>query len=128
MSKLERILLIDDEPDIQLVVRIALENVGGFTVRVCPEGEAAVVSALEFRPHLILLDVMMPGMDGPSVLHLLQSTRALAGIPVVFMTAKIQTDEVDHLLRSGAVEVIAKPFDPMTLAARVRDIWQRHGY
>jgi two-component system OmpR family response regulator len=125
MTELNRILYVEDEPDIQAVAKLALEMVGGFTVKVCSSGQEALDSVAAFAPDLILMDVMMPGMDGPATLQALRERPELASIPVVFMTAKVQPAEVQHYKRIGAVDVIPKPFDPMTLAAQVRDAWMR---
>ena len=121
---LDRILYVEDEPDIQAVAKIALEMVGGFKVLVCGSGAEALQQVKDFAPDLILLDVMMPGMDGPTTLHKLRSDPACAGIPVIFLTAKVQPSEVQQYQALGALSVIAKPFDPMTLAAQVRQIWK----
>lgn len=125
MSKLQRILYIEDEPDIQAVASLALEAIGGFTVRVCSSGAEALREAPAYQPDLILLDVMMPGMDGPNTLRALRELDTLRAVPVVFMTAKVQPSEVSHYLSLGACSVIAKPFDPMTLATQVQDIWSQ---
>ena len=128
MSTLQRVLYVEDEPDIQAVAQVALEVVGGLVIRICSSGEEALREAVEFAPDMILLDVMMPGMDGPSTLKALQALPALAGIPVAFMTAKVQPSEVAHYTSLGALDVIAKPFDPMALATQVRRVWERrHG-
>lgn len=124
MSVLQRILYVEDMLDIQLVAQLALETVGGFTVKVCSSGEEAVRDAEAFAPQMILLDVMMPGMDGPATLKALQQLPALDGIPVVFVTASVQPAEVAYFKSLGARDVIAKPFDPMTLSDQVRTIWQ----
>jgi two-component system OmpR family response regulator len=125
MGTLQRILYVEDEPDIQAVAKLALEMVGGFTVKVCSSGEEALKEAAAFAPDMILLDVMMPGMDGPSTLKALREQSALATIPVAFMTAKVQPTEVAHYISLGARDVIAKPFDPMILANQVRAIWEK---
>jgi len=128
MSKtLQRILYVEDEPDIQAVARLALEVVGGFTVQLCSSGEEALRLAPDFEPQLVLLDVMMPGMDGPTTLLRLREQKALAAIPVVFMTAKVQPAEIAYFKSLGALEVIPKPFDPMALAGQVKAIWEHHG-
>ena len=124
MSTLQRILYVEDEPDIQAVAKLALEMVGGFNVKICSSGEEAVREAEAFAPDMILLDVMMPGMDGPSTLKALRTLPALADIPVAFMTAKVQPAEVALYRTLGARDVIAKPFDPMALASQVRAIWE----
>jgi CheY-like chemotaxis protein len=122
-DKLTRILYVEDEPDIQMVARLALETLGGFTVEVCGSGGEAIQRAPSFRPQFILLDVMMPGMDGPSTLKALRELSETAATPVVFMTAKVQPGEIAQYKELGAVDVIPKPFDPMTLASRVEQIW-----
>lgn len=124
MSGLRRILYVEDEPDIQAVARLALELVGGFTVKVCSSGEEALREVEGFAPQMILLDVMMPVMDGPGTLKALREQPAVAAVPVAFMTAKVQPQEVAHYTGLGALGVIAKPFDPMTLADEVRRLWE----
>lgn len=127
-DRLSRILYVEDEPDIQVVARIALESLGGFTVEVCSSGSEALEKIAIFQPQLILLDVMMPDMDGPTTLGKLRELPHFAATPVIFMTAKVQPSEVAGYKQLGAVDVIPKPFDPMTLASTVQDIWQRcHG-
>lgn len=120
---LERILLVEDEPHLQMVTRVTLERVGGFQVQSCSSGEDAARVAREFQPDLILLDVMMPGMDGVETLGLLRRSPETAEISVVFMTARAQKAEMDAYRELGAIGVISKPFDPMTLPALLRDIW-----
>jgi CheY-like chemotaxis protein len=122
---LSRILFVEDDPDIQTVARMALEAVGGFNVMPCSSGAEALERVGAFSPDLILLDVMMPGMDGLATLDALRRLPETAGIPVVFLTAKVQAQEVALYREAGAVDVIAKPFDPMMLPATVRSIWSR---
>jgi CheY-like chemotaxis protein len=123
---LRTILYVEDDPDIQSVAQLALEAVGGFDVALCSSGEEALRAAAVSSPDIILLDVMMPGMDGPTTLAALRADPALAGIPVVFVTAKVQVAEVEHYKSLGALDVIAKPFDPMALSGVVQGIWARH--
>ncbi len=118
------IMLVEDEPDIQVVAKLALEAVGGFRVRVCGSGPEAIQEAPVERPDLILMDVMMPGMDGPSAFGALRAGRETSSIPVIFMTAKVQPREVAQYREMGAIGVIPKPFDPMTLSDTVRKIWE----
>ncbi|NOX76832.1 MAG: response regulator [Gammaproteobacteria bacterium] len=124
--ELQRILYVEDEPDIRAVAQIALEVVGGFILNVTASGEEALTTAEAFAPDLILLDVMMPGMDGPSTLLALREIPGLANTAAMFMTAKAQPQEIEHFKSLGAIDVIAKPFDPMTLSDQVRAIWQQH--
>lgn len=124
-DKLTRILYVEDEPDIQTVARLALETLGGFTVEICSSGNEALSRAPGFQPQLILLDVMMPVMDGPATLKMLRGMPQFASTPVIFMTAKVQPSEVAGYKEIGAVDVIPKPFDPMTLSSQVQAIWER---
>jgi len=126
MPELTRILYIEDEPDIQAVAQIALESVGGFKVKLCSSGEEALENAAAFAPQLLLLDVMMPGMDGQTTLAELRKIPETSNIPAIFMTAKVQPQEIEQLLTYGAIDVIAKPFDPMTLASTIREIWSNN--
>lgn len=119
---LERILLVEDEPDIQTVTRLSLEALGGFKVEVCASGQEAIEAAPRFSPDLILLDAMMPGMDGVSTLRALRELVKL-DVPVVFLTAKAQPQEIVQYKELGALDVITKPFDPMTLPGKIRKIW-----
>ncbi len=123
IDELKKILYVEDEPDIQAVAKIALEAVGGFTLKVCSSGEEALMNAVEFLPQLLLLDVMMPGMDGPTTLAELRKLSEIANVPAIFMTAKVQPQEVEHFKSLGAIDVIAKPFDPMTLATTINTSW-----
>lgn len=126
MSKaLDKILYVEDDPDIQAIAIMVLDAISGFTLEACSSGNDAVTKAVAFGPDLVLLDVMMPGMDGPETLQALRKLPELANTPVVFMTAKVQPQEVQGYLDLGAVGVIAKPFDPMTLADQLREIWAR---
>lgn len=115
-----RILYVDDEQDICEVASMALELDSAFEVETTQSGKEALTRVKSSRPDLILLDVMMPGMDGPTTLSKLRENPGTAGIPVVFVTARTQPAEVERLIAAGALGVIPKPFDPMTLAATVR--------
>lgn len=125
MNTLQRILYVEDETDIQAVAKLALETLGGFTVMTCSSGEQALRLASDFAPDMVLLDVMMPGMDGPTTLRRLRELPALAEVPVAFMTAKVQAAEIAQYKSLGAIDVIPKPFDPINLADQVRDLWER---
>jgi CheY-like chemotaxis protein len=115
-----RVLHVDDEADIREVVEISLGLEPTFTVRSCSSGGEAIAAAAEWPPDIILLDVMMPDMDGPTTLARLRERPQSAGIPVVFMTARAQASELDRFITLGAAGVISKPFDPMTLGSVVR--------
>lgn len=122
MSKQPKILYVEDEQDIQTIARIALEKIGGFNLTVCSSGKEALEKVTDLDPDIILLDVMMPEMDGLETFQALQKIPECAGIPVVFMTARVQAHEIKHYLAIGAVGVIAKPFSPLTLADQVKTI------
>jgi two-component system OmpR family response regulator len=117
-----KILYVEDEHDIQVIAQMALEIVGGFEVAICGSGMEALQTVADFAPDIILLDVMMPDMDGIQTYQALRRLPECAATPVVFMTAKVQASEVRHYLDLGAVAVIPKPFDPMALANNVKAI------
>ena len=120
---LEKVMLVEDDSDIRTVAGMALEMVGGLKILACESGAQALELVAGFAPQLVLLDVMMPGMNGPEVLQALRQRADTAAIPVIFLTAKVQEGEIAKLRALGALDVIAKPFDPMTLAATVRALW-----
>ena len=126
MPELTRILYVEDEPDIRAVAKIALVKLGKFEVKMCASGAEALDCVVEFAPDLFLLDVMMPGMNGPETLARLRELPELAEVPVIFMTANIQPDEVVELKNLNVVEVIAKPFDAMKLADQLRSCWDAY--
>jgi CheY-like chemotaxis protein len=121
---LKTVLYVDDEPDIREVVQMSLSLVAGLDAQVCESGERALQLLPQIKPDLVLLDVMMPGMDGPSTLLKMRSIPAFAKIPVVFMTAKAMPQEVARFRELGAVSVIAKPFDPIQLGNQVIAVWE----
>jgi two-component system, OmpR family, response regulator len=122
---LKKIMLVEDDPDILLITRLSLEVGGGYEVRVCASGAGAVQSAAAYGPDLILLDVMMPGMDGLATMDALRKLPATAATPVVFFTANTQDQVRQDLLRRGALGVITKPVEPTALVEQVRALWQR---
>ncbi|MBL4782414.1 MAG: response regulator [Porticoccaceae bacterium] len=119
-----RIMYVEDEADIREIAEFALED-EGFDLLICASGEAALQQVSAFSPDLILLDVMMPLMDGPSTLKLLRDLPGQATTAVVFLTAKVQPNEVEAYLALGALAVIAKPFDPMALPKQIRELVSR---
>lgn len=126
--QLKKILVVEDESDIQTIVKITLETLTDFEIEVCDSGKKALFNAKTFSPDLILLDVMLPDMDGPTVLASLQKEPQTKLIPVIFMTAKVQPQDILHYKNIGAIGIIPKPFDPMTLPATIRNIWKgSHG-
>jgi len=122
-GELKRILYIEDEPDIQAIARVSLESVGGFTTKICSSGEEGLQQTPLFDPQLILLDVMMPGMDGPATFQALHELKDYTNTPIIFMTAKAQPQEIQEYMSMGAIGVITKPFDPIKLPDDIRTIW-----
>lgn len=122
-TPLKKILYAEDEPDIREIVKIALEIVGGLEVKYCANGKELIEAAQHFTPDLVLLDVMMPEMDGPTTLKELRKIPNYKNVPVIFMTAKIQPSEIDNYKSMGAIDVITKPFDPMKLIDTLKNIW-----
>lgn len=125
MSELKRILYVEDAPDIQVIAQMALETIGGFQVLMCSSGAEALGKAPAFAPDMLVLDVMMPNMSGPETLLALRQLPGFDQQPAVFVTAKTQGDALDHYYAIGAVDVIAKPFDPLQLASKLANIYQR---
>jgi two-component system OmpR family response regulator len=122
---LKRIMYVDDEPDIRQVAKISLELVGKFELCLCSSGREALDKVQAFRPDLILLDVMMPGMDGSATLSALRDTEGATSIPVIFVTAKAQPAEIARYRSLGVLEVLKKPFQPMQLPDQLRELWRR---
>jgi two-component system, OmpR family, response regulator len=127
-SRLKTILYVDDEADIRRIVRMALGIHKDLTIHACDSGERALPLMLELKPDLLLLDVMMAGMDGPTLLRQMKREPALAEIPVIFMTAKAMPDEVARFRELGAIGVIGKPFDPLTLGEQIFALWQNNSF
>ncbi len=123
-DSLREILYVDDEPDIREIVQMALALVPTLSVSTVDSGQHALESMQAKRPDLVLLDVMMPNMDGPTTLQQMRRQPALESIPVIFMTAKAMPQEVARFRSLGAAAVIAKPFDPMLLGEHVFAIWE----
>ncbi|SDN45058.1 Response regulator receiver domain-containing protein [Lutimaribacter pacificus] len=123
--QLERILHVDDDEDIRTIVQIALETIGQFELRQCSDGQSAVAEAQDFGPQLLLLDVMMPEMSGQEVRVAIGDLPGMDKVETVFVTAKAEDDFARELRAQGALAVITKPFDPMTLADQLRTIWQK---
>lgn len=121
---LRRILFVEDDPDIQAVARMALEAIGGFVVLACGSGLEALSRVGDFAPDLVLLDVVMPGMDGPSTLAALRQTQVGRDLPVVFMTSRVDAQDVASYREMGVGDVIAKPFDPLALSDQVHSVWR----
>lgn len=126
MADLQRVLYVEDDPDIREIAELALKDVGGLDVSLCTSGQTALTEAHTFVPQLVLLDVMMPDMDGPETLEALRAEGSVgAATPVVFVTAKVHPEELARYKQMGVADVISKPFDPMALADELRSIWNR---
>lgn len=122
-----RILIVDDEDDIREVAQMSLEMVAGWEVIPARSGEEGLRLAAQHRPDAILLDVMMPGMDGPATAQRLREQPETAGIPVILLTAKVQPADRRRFEGAGVAGVLSKPFDPMELSGQVSDVlgWPR---
>jgi len=120
-----KILIIDDENDTRRIARLGLERVGKMQVVDAASGAEGLEKARTEKPDAVLLDVMMPGQDGPATLQSFRADPATASIPVIFLTAKALTAEVERLRSLGAVGVLTKPFDAMTLASQVRALLEQ---
>jgi len=123
-NELKKILIAEDEQDIKDIEKMALEMLGSFEVETCSNGMEVQEKAVSYAPQLILLDVMMPIMDGPQALAVLAENEKTKHIPVIFVTAKAMETEIERLLSLGAIGVITKPFDPATLSQQVLEIWE----
>lgn len=124
MRTLQHILCVDDEDDILEVLKLCLEMMGGFTVSCCRSGQEALAQVGRIRPDMILLDVMMPGMDGPAIFAELRRRSDCGDIPVVFVTASIRARDTQDYLSLGASGVVTKPFNPATLCGEIEAIWR----
>jgi CheY-like chemotaxis protein len=124
MRKCHSVLYVDDDPDIREVVQATLCLISGLDVYTAGSGEAAIALACELRPDVILMDVMMPDLDGPATLKRMREIAPTIEIPVIFLTAKILPAEVARLFQLGAIGVIAKPFDPLKLGDEMLSLWK----
>lgn len=120
-----KLLHLEDDDDIREISKMALELSGDFEVLQCSGGAEAVAAAPTFRPDVLLLDVMVPGMSGPSVLAEIRKIAGFETVPAIFMTARVQPSEIQAFKDLGAIDVIAKPFDPLTLGSQIKDSIQK---
>lgn len=125
MSSLRRVMFVEDDPDIATVARIALEDFAGLEFVHFPDGDAALAAVGNVKPDLIILDYRMPGMNGGEVLQALRARDDTRGIPVIFMTASLMPQHIHRLMALGALAVLPKPFDPLTLGEQVQSIWDQ---
>jgi two-component system OmpR family response regulator len=124
LHPLQRVLYIEDDEDIQVIVKVALEDVGQLELCVCSSGRQALQEAPRFLPDLVLLDVMMPDMDGPATLDALRTLECCRELPAIFITARSQPSDIARYQGLGALGVIVKPFKAARLAAQLQDLWQ----
>ncbi|MFN2645845.1 MAG: response regulator [Burkholderiales bacterium] len=122
---LERICYVEDDEDIQRIVRMSLERVGKMTVEVVSDPNLAIAVITRFKPDLVMLDWMMPGMDGPALFRRMKVEPETAALPVVFITAKATQRDMDELVALGAAGTISKPFSPRDLPDQLRAIWAK---
>lgn len=120
---LGRVLYVEDDEDIQRIVRLSLEKVGKMTVQIVGDPMKAIEAIGAFGPDLVMLDWMMPGMDGPTLFRKIRELPELKALPVVFITAKASSGELNELLAMGAAGAISKPFSPKDLPEQLRKIW-----
>lgn len=123
MKELKKILYAEDEPDVQTVVEMTIQAMSDYEIKICENGKKLLDCVGDYNPNLILLDVMMPEMDGLTTFKNLQQNENTKDIPVIFMTAKAQVHEVEKFKEIGALGVITKPFDPMSLCDEILEIW-----
>jgi CheY-like chemotaxis protein len=122
---LERVCYVEDDEDIQRIVRMSLERVGKMTVQIVTDPLTAIGAMAAFKPDLVMLDWMMPGMDGPTLFREMKKRPEVAGLPVVFITAKAAQRDLDELKTLGAAGTISKPFSPKDLPDQLRAIWSK---
>jgi CheY-like chemotaxis protein len=122
---LNRICYVEDDEDIQRIVRMSLERVGKMTVEVVGDPTVAIEAMTSFRPDLVMLDWMMPAMDGPTLFKQMKLRPETSSLPVVFITAKAAQRDLDELTALGAVGTISKPFSPKDLPDQLRAIWKK---
>lgn len=123
---LNKILYAEDDPNIQKITRLSLEKIGKFEVRVCDSGVEALEAISDYNPDLVLLDVMMPNMDGPTTLKELRNIDRFSATPVIFMTAKAQVHEVQMYKELGVLDIIVKPFNAAELSSQITGLWNKH--
>jgi len=123
MRRLQRIVHVEGDESIRAIAKVALERIGNFTLLSCASGSEALEKTTQFAPDMILLDVMMPGIDGPTTLKKLREQMDLTEVAIVFMTAKVQSTEIEYYKSIGACNVVLKPFDVMTLSEQLGQYW-----
>lgn len=118
-----RVCYVEDDEDIQRIVRLSLERIGKLSVDIVSDPEEAIDRMIAYKPDLVILDWMLPGIDGPTLFRRMQARAETCGLPVVFITAKASARELEELRALGAAGTISKPFAPSDLPSRLRAIW-----
>ena len=126
MDEFQRVMCVEDDADVRMILEFSLRRLGKYEVSLCASGQEALDTVASFRPQLVLLDVMMPQMSGTETLERLRMLDVMRGVPVVFLTAKAMSNEVEGLLKHGAAGLIVKPFDSVSLPKDIRIYWE-HG-
>lgn len=126
MKELKKILYAEDEQDVQTIVEMIIQSMSDYEIKICDNGRLLLECVEDYNPDLILLDVMMPEMDGPTAFEKLQENPKTKNIPVIFMTAKAQIHEVKIFKETGVIGVITKPFDPVLLCSKIKEIWEEN--
>jgi len=120
---LQKILYVEDDEDIQRIVRMSLERIGKLSVEIVGNSMNAIEAMKAYQPDLVMLDWMMPEMDGPTLFRMMKEDSDVADLPVVFITAKASSRELEELIRMGAKGTISKPFSPKDLPDQLRALW-----
>lgn len=126
MKPLKKLILVDDDKDVLTIARYCLQELKDTEVKYLSSGQEAIKEALTFLPDLMLIDVMMPQMDGIATLKALHLIPTLSQTPIVFFTAKVQQEELNEYFHMGVIDVLVKPFDPLTLASHILSIWEKY--
>ncbi len=126
MPELKKILYVEDDTDIQLIVKHALESICNFEVLICSSGAEALSLIADFNPDLLLSDVMMPNIDGLTLLKKIKKQETFKNLPYIFITAKSNTSDITTLINTGALGVIFKPFNPVDLGNDIQEMWHEY--
>lgn len=126
LDKLSKILYVEDDLHVRTTAKLVLEVIGRYTVRDCGSGQEALLAVADFQPDLILLDVLMPELDGLATLAMLRKLPQMADTPALFVTGLTTQDDVDRYMDAGAIGVIPKPLLPLRLTSQIRTLWEEH--
>lgn len=126
LADLNTILYVEDDLHVRTTAKLVLEVIGQYTVRDCGSGREALLAAADFKPDLILLDVLMPELDGLATLEMLRDIPHLASTPALFVTGLTAQEDIARYMEAGAIGVIPKPLQPLRLTSQIRNLWERH--